>query len=138
MRISIKMIAALMLFAMLSAFAPVSDEASDITGTWIRKTDHLRIKISERNSSLFESFIVAEGEEKFPCDVSKLPIYKNIVKVGRNLWTCDFLVVTMGSCATDYEEGIIQIVKNGDLEITCPGYEKKIYSKSNPRYDTDK
>ncbi len=41
----------------------------------------------------------------------------------------------MKSCHTDYEEGIIQIVASGDMEITCPGYEKKIYVKSNPRYE---
>jgi hypothetical protein len=41
----------------------------------------------------------------------------------------------MGSCTTDYEEGIIQLMKNGDMEITCPGFEKKIYTKLRPRYE---
>jgi hypothetical protein len=122
----------------LSSFNLADGPTNVLEGVWIRKTDHLRIRINEVNDQTLESFILAEGDEKFPCDVTALPIYKNIMKVGRNLWTCDFLVVTMRNCSTDYEEGIIQVLKNGDLEITCPGYEKKIYSKSNPRYDTDK
>jgi hypothetical protein len=123
------------LFVALTAFAPPDDNTNDLQGVWIRRSDHLRIKVSEASTTQLQSFIIAEGDEKFPCDVSELPIYKNIVKVGRNLWTCDFLVVTMGSCHTAYEEGVIQIVKNGDMEITCPGYEKKIYVKSAPRYE---
>lgn len=136
MRIPMKMLAGIFLtFIVLTAFTPSVDNTKSIEGIWIRRSDHLRIKVSEVNTAQLESFIIAEGDEKFPCNVSDLPIYKNIVKVGRNLWTCDFLVVTMGSCHTDYEEGIIQVVANGDMEITCPGYEKKIYAKSNPRYE---
>ena len=136
MRIPMKKLAVIFfLFVALTAFAPLDDHTSDLQGIWIRRSDHLRIKVSEVNTTQLQSFIIAEGDEKFPCAVSNLPIYKNIVKVGQNLWTCDFLVVTMGSCHTDYEEGVIQILKNGDMEITCPGYDKKIYTKSNPRYE---
>lgn len=136
MRIPMKNLAGIfLLFITLTAFAPFNDSPNALEGVWIRRSDHLRIKVSEVNTTQQQSFIIAEGDEKFPCNVSELPIYKNIVKVGKNLWTCDFLVVTMVSCHTDYEEGIIQIVANGDMEITCPGYEKKIYVKSNPRYE---
>jgi len=136
MRIPMKHLAGIFLtFIALTAFAPVNDNTDALKGIWIRRSDHLRIKVTEANTTQLQSFIIADGDEKFPCDVSELPIYKNIVQVGKNLWTCDFLVVTMKSCHTDYEEGIIQIVKNGDMEITCPGYEKKIYVKSNPRYE---
>jgi hypothetical protein len=110
-------------------------EEVEISGFWIRKTDNLVISITEDNADKFHSFIIEEGKEAFPCKVSDLPIYKNIVKIGRNLWSCDFLVVTIHNCSKTYEEGVIQIVKNGDLEITCPGFGKKIYSKSKPRYD---
>ena len=133
-----KIICLLLAFITLTAFSNLPNGADNLTGTWIRKSDHLRIKIVEANSTQLESFIIEEGDDTFPCEVSQLPIYKNIVKVGKNLWTCDFLVVTMGSCSTDYEEGVIQILKSGEMEITCPGYEKKIYSKSNPRYDVKK
>jgi hypothetical protein len=111
------------------------EDETDIKGVWIRTGDKLRIEVAEENSDHLYSFIVADGEKKFPCDVSSLPIYKNIVKVGKNLWRCDFLVVTMGSCSTDYEEGIIQITQRGTMEITCPGFAKKIYTKVKPRYE---
>ncbi|RAW02946.1 hypothetical protein [Pseudochryseolinea flava] len=107
----------------------------EIVGMWVRKSDNLRIKISAHNEHILESFIIEEGKEKFPCEVSQMPIYKNIIKAGRNLWYCDFLVVTIGNCATNYESGIIQLMKNGDLEITCPGFEKKIYAKAKPRLE---
>jgi hypothetical protein len=121
-----------------SSFMLMSGNDSELTGVWVRKSDNLRIQVTEQDASHYTSFIVAEGKEDFPCDVAALPIYKNIIKLRHNLWTCDFLVVTMGSCATDYEEGIIQITKNGEMEITCPGYEKKLYSKAKPRYEGQK
>jgi hypothetical protein len=123
-------------FIVLSGFAfiPGADDA-ELSGTWARKSDALRIQVSPEGDSRLASHIIAEGNEKFPCEVSHLPIYKNITRIGRNLWTCDFLVVTMGSCSTDYEEGIIQLMKNGDMEVTCPGFDKKIYTKQKPRYE---
>lgn len=121
-----------LVFALSSFNTPTEPE---IIGTWVRKSDNLRINISPQNEHTFQSFITAEGDEKFPCKVSQMPIYKNIIKAGRNLWYCDFLVVTMGNCATDYESGIIQLMKNGELEITCPGFEKKIYTKAKPRLE---
>ena len=119
--------------ALLCSFT--STEMPEIKGVWVRTSDHLRIEVKEENRDQLHSFIIAEGDEKFPCEVSALPIYRNIKKVGRNLWTCHFLVVTMGSCATEYEEGIIQITKHGEMEITCPGFAKKIYAKAKPRYE---
>jgi hypothetical protein len=117
----------------LCSFSPT--DTPDIKGVWIRVADNLRIEVKEEGRERLHSFIIAEGTEKFPCDVNALPIYRNIVKVGKNLWTCDFLVVTMGSCTTEYEEGIIQITKHGEMEITCPGYAKKVYAKARPRYE---
>lgn len=108
----------------------------ELVGVWVRKSDHLRIRVESQQPETLYSFIVEEGYEKFPCDVSALPIYKNIKKVGRNLWQCDFLVVTMGSCDTDYEAGMIRLTKEGDIEITCPGFDKKYYSKLKPRLDS--
>lgn len=120
-----------------SAFAFVGGH-STIQGTWIRKSDHLMIKIvPEKNLDLLNSFIVEEGDEKFPCEVSKFPIYKNIVQVKPNHWTCEFLVVTMGSCSTDYEQGEIHITKTGDMEVICPGFDKKVYEKLKPRYNAE-
>ena len=122
---------------LLSGFTFKHDKETDIKGVWIRVNDKLRIEVSEENKDILHSFIIAEGNEKFPCDVNGLPIYKNIVKAGRNLWRCDFLVVTLGSCSTEYEEGIIQITKQGIMQITCPGFEKKIYTKAKPRYEAE-
>jgi hypothetical protein len=113
---------------------PGKDEA-EMLGVWIRKSDHLMIQVEQENQTQLSSHIVEEGTEKFPCNVSHLPIYKNITRIKGSLWKCDFLVVTMGSCSTDYEEGIIQMMKNGDMEITCPGFGKKIYTKLRPRYE---
>lgn len=126
----------LIIFVIISGFASTDGEP-EITGDWIRDADNLRIKITREDSEKLQSFIVQEGDEKFPCTVSHLPIYKNIVQVKEKVWTCDFLVVTMASCTTDYEEGFIQLQKNGTLEIICPGYEKKIYKKLKPRYGGD-
>lgn len=123
------------LVVILSSFNHTNE--SEIAGTWVRKSDNLRIKISSQDEFTMQSFITSEGNEKFPCDVSSMPIYKNIIKAGRNLWYCDFLVVTMGSCATTYESGIIQLMKNGDLEITCPGFDKKVYVKVKPRLEKE-
>jgi hypothetical protein len=120
-------------FLLITSLASFTE--TNLAGVWIRKTDHLRIKVTEEASDGLLSFIIDNGTEKFPCEVGHLPIYKNIKPIGRNLWSCDFLVVTMGSCATDYEAGMIQLKKNGDMEITCPGFEKKIYSRLKPRYD---
>jgi hypothetical protein len=114
---------------------PFSDY-DDIKGTWVRKDDKLAIIIKQENGQLFSN-IVNEGTEKFPCDVSAYHIYKNIVKIKDNLWRCDFLVVTIGSCATDYEEGMIQMNNQGDIEITCPGFSKKYYTKLKPRYEAN-
>lgn len=120
----------------LSGFTtlPGKDE-TEMLGVWIRKSDHLMIQMEQENQSQLSSRILEEGTEKFPCDVSHLPIYKNITRIKGSLWKCDFLVVTIRSCATDYEEGIIQLMKNGDMEITCPGFGKKIYTKLKPRYE---
>jgi hypothetical protein len=114
-------------------FLPNGEE--DLQGMWVRVTDELRIKVSEESSTSLQSFIVEEGAEAFPCEVSSIPIYKNIHRVSTNLWRCEFLVVTLGSCATDYEEGIIRINKDDQMEITCPGFEKRIYSRMKPRYE---
>lgn len=123
-------------FMFISGFTSF-DVEPDITGDWIREGDNLRIKITKEDSEKLRSFIVQEGNEKFPCTVSHLPIYKNIIQVKEKLWKCDFLVVTMGSCTTGYEEGFIQVLKNGAMEIICPGYEKKVYKKLKPRYEND-
>ena len=121
---------------LLSFEAPKLSDDVVLTGTWVRKSDNLRIQVSEQGDrpGLY-SFIVAEGIEKFPCEVSDLPIYKNISKKGRNLWTCDFLVVTMGSCATEYEEGIVRLTREGNMEIICPGFDTKYYEKLRPRLE---
>jgi hypothetical protein len=41
----------------------------------------------------------------------------------------------MGSCDTAYEEGVILLSRDGFLEIVCPGFENKIYAKSQPRLE---
>jgi hypothetical protein len=136
MKKSILVAIALLINAVIQpAFISMDGDVPEITGEWIRTTDALRIRITPETDKQFHSFIIDEGNGNFPCEVSDLPIYKNIVQIKGKLWRCDFLVVTMGSCATDYEEGIIQLVKNGDMEITCPGFEKKIYRKQKPRYE---
>lgn len=136
--INVKRTSLLVFTLLIAAFVLSSfreDAEPQITGTWVRKSDNLRIKIDAQDEHKLQSFITAEGDEKFPCEVSNMPIYKNIIKAGRNLWYCDFLVVTIGSCATTYESGIIQLMKTGDLEITCPGFDKKIYTKAKPRLE---
>lgn len=107
----------------------------ELTGVWVRHGDHLRIKVEQEGRDRLFSFIIEEGSEKFPCAVSHLPIYKNIERKGKNLWTCDFLVVTMGSCATEYEAGIIRLTKEEHLEIICPGFDDKLYSRLKPRLE---
>lgn len=105
------------------------DASKSIEGTWTRKGDNLMITIENGKAS-----IVKEGNEKFPCDVSDLLIYKDIRQVEDNRWTCNFLVVTMGSCKTEYELGELFISKQDELVIICPGFASKIYSKIKPRY----
>ena len=107
------------------------DRIKSVEGTWIRKNDNLMVKIDAE-----KAFILQEGDEKFPCDVSGLSIYKDINKVKDNLWTCKFLVVTMGSCNTGYEVGEMFINQAGELVIICPGFASKVYSKVNPRYNS--
>jgi hypothetical protein len=101
-----------------------------VEGTWIRKTDNLMVKVDNSNASILQ-----DGDKKFPCDISGYLIYKNIVKVKDNLWTCDFLVVTMGSCAKEYQAGEMFINREGELVIICPGFDTKVYTKVNPRYN---
>ena len=110
-----------------------AEQATSLEGSWIRKGDNLMIQIRKEEERFF-SYIIGEGREKFPCEVSKYPIYKNILPAGKNSWNCEFLVVEMGSCETDYEGGKARILKNGQLEITCPGFSKKLYSRMSPRY----
>lgn len=122
----------------ITGFAPVfiSGERPSIEGTWVRKADHLKIRImSDTKADQMYSLIVEEGDEKFPCEVSALPIYKNIIEVEPNRWKCDFLVVTMGTCSTNYESGEIIITKTGDLVVICPGFTSKVYEKLRPRYE---
>jgi hypothetical protein len=122
----------------LSAFsfkiAPIN---TDIQGAWVRVGDRLRIEVKNESNDRMQSFITLDGNEKFPCDVSDLAIYRDIQRAGRNLWRCKFLVVTMGSCSTDYEEGIIRLTDDNRMEITCPGYDKRVYERSNPRYEAN-
>lgn len=106
-----------------------SDRPESIEGTWVRKGDNLKIQIGNGHASIIE-----EGNEKFPCDVSDLFIYKDIRQTKTNLWTCNFLVVTMGSCNTNYETGELFIDKDGELVIICPGFTSKVYAKVKPRY----
>ena len=102
-----------------------------LDGSWVRKVDNLRIRIDKEGATIIE-----EGNLKFACDVSKYPIYKDIKKDKDNHWTCNFLVVTMGSCKTNYEAGEMFIDKEGDLVVICPGFLSKVYSKIKPRYDS--
>lgn len=129
-------IATALILSGLFGFTPENDN-SHIVGVWTRTSDQLRIEIKEESSDILSSFIIAEGNHEFPCDVSALPIYKKINKVGKNLWRCEFIVVTIKTCSTDYEEGIIQLINNDRLEITCPGFDKRIYTRSKPRYEGD-
>jgi len=124
-------------FAMLMGISSVLmshstvDRVHSVEGTWTRIEDNLKVKIDKGNAS-----IIDEGDLKFPCDVSDQLIYKDIRKVKDNLWTCNFLVVTMGSCQTNYETGEIFIDKEGHLVVICPGFLSKVYSKVKPRYDS--
>jgi len=70
------------------------ERTKSIEGTWIRKTDNLMVRVDANQASILQ-----EGDEKFPCDIAGDPIYKNIVKVNDNLWTCQFLVVTRDPAA---------------------------------------
>ena len=115
--------------SLLVAFTP--DQPKSIEGTWVRKGDNLKIQITNDRASIIE-----EGNEKFPCEVSDLFIYKDIRQTKANLWTCNFLVVTMGSCNTNYESGEIFIDKDGELVIICPGFASKVYAKVKPRYSS--
>ena len=107
------------------------ERTETLDGTWVRKVDNLRIRIQKENASIIE-----EGNLKFACDVSAHLIYKDIRKDKDNHWTCNFLVVTMGSCETNYEAGEMFIDKEGDLVVICPGFLSKVYSKVKPRYDS--
>ena len=104
-----------------------------IHGTWKRMGDHLVIKIIPETDQQYYSFIIDQGKRTFPCEVSSLPIYKNIVKKGDNYWECEFLFVDLNSCDTGYERGKMRITPEGELEVNCSGYSKKYYSKINPR-----
>lgn len=108
------------------------DRIDSLDGTWIRKGDNLKVKIDKGNAS-----IVDEGDLEFSCDVSAELIYKDIRKMKDNSWACNFLVVTMGSCETNYEAGEIFIDREGQLVVICPGFKSKVYSKVRPRYESD-
>ena len=118
----------LMLSPFFLAFTPAEES---IEGTWTRKTDHLKIEIQKGQAQ-----IVKEGEEVFPCDVATLSIYKEIKQIKRNHWECKFLVVTMGTCYTEYQSGELFINKNGELVVICPGFESKVYLKARPRHES--
>ena len=107
----------------------IGEPEKSIEGTWIRKGDNLMVTIDNGKAS-----IINEGKEKFPCDVSDLLIYKDIRQVESNRWTCNFLVVTMGTCNTEYQAGELFISKQDELVIICPGFASKVYSKVKPRY----
>lgn len=118
----------LMLSPVFLAFTP--DEES-IEGTWTRKTDHLKIEIQKDHA-----LIVREGDEVFPCELGALSIYREIKQVKRNQWNCKFLVVTMGTCYTEYQSGELFINKNGELVVICPGFDSKVYIKARPRHES--
>ena len=105
--------------------------SKSVEGTWVRKGDNLMVAIENGQAS-----ILKEGNEKFPCEVSDLPIYKDIRQVESNRWTCNFLVVTMGSCKTEYQAGELFISKQDELVIICPGFASKVYLKIKPRYNS--
>lgn len=108
-------------------------EPASLTGVWIRKEDGLVIEVKELTESTFVARIVQEGAEKFPCEVSDQPIYKNITK-RKSDWECDFLVVEINRCKSDYEKGSIRITRKGEMEVNCEGFGKKYYTKRLPRY----
>src|SRR5882724_10908799 len=76
-------------------------EEPALIGIWTRKEDGLVIEVKEFNESTYVAYIVKEGFEKFPCDIGGQPIYKNILKKSA-FWTCDFLVVEIGRCSSEY------------------------------------
>jgi len=115
--------------SLLSGFK-AAEPLDSLDGVWIRRSDNLRIHIDKERAS-----IVQEGNEKFPCELDDMFIYKDIRKVKDNQWTCQFLVVTMGSCKTEYESGELFINRQGDLVIICPGFDSKIYVKAKSRYE---
>ncbi|HEY9048522.1 MAG TPA: hypothetical protein VIN08_21595 [Ohtaekwangia sp.] len=117
--------------AIASLIMGFDNKPESLEGTWIRKGDNLKIEIDNEHAS-----IVQEGNKKFPCDIADLYIYKDIQKVKDNLWKCNFLVVTMGSCNTNYEAGEMFIDREGSLVIICPGFASKVYTKAKPRYGT--
>ena len=125
-------------FSMISGINYLNNESQDIYGLWMREKDDLHIKIIEEKDDKNEvlSVIVKEGNDDFPCDVNSKPIYKNIVKRSDNLWTCDFLVVTINNCSSEYyPTGKMSINELGQLEIICPGFKTMYYSKPKPRFD---
>ncbi len=128
----------LAIFIITSAYRPEIDAfKTDISGYWIRQKDNLQINISSKDSDseIALSYIIREGNEEFPCDVEEQPIYKNIIQRTDSLWTCDFLVVTINDCSSEYYyTGKILLTDKGQLEVVCPGFKTMYYNKKKPRH----
>src|ERR1041385_7413041 len=75
------------------------NESTGLEGIWVRKADGLVIELKAMANAKYVAQIVQEGAEKFPCDVSGQPIYKNIARQN-NSWSCEFLVVEINRCKT--------------------------------------
>lgn len=127
------------IISILLVFSATTSPKEGLDGLWVRDTDKLSVNIrtSEDAPETHVCNIVAEGNHDFPCDVTSQLIYKNIIKRQDNLWTCDYLVVTINDCTTEYYyDGKMQITEEGKLRVICPGFETMYYSRKNPRYDT--
>lgn len=126
----------IILFAASAYTAKDVLKKADISGFWIREKDNLQINISTKDvdSDVSLSYIIREGNEEFPCDIESQPIYKNIIQRTDSLWTCDFLVVTINDCSSEYYyTGKIILTDKGQLEVLCPGFKTMYYKKKNPR-----
>jgi hypothetical protein len=122
------------LFSVITLVLTGFKEEATLIGIWTRKEDGLVIEVKGSGESNYIAYIVQEGAEKFPCDIGRQPIYKNIIKKNA-FWTCDFLVVEIGRCSSEYMEGTVRITKKGEMEVNCPGFGKKYYVKKSARYN---
>lgn len=139
MKNNITILVSIITLLIVSSFISINDVTkANIYGNWTRDSDNLQISISKdtENNLVDLSYIVHEGNDKFPCNVLNKAIYRNIIQRSDSLWTCDFLLVTINNCSSEYiPTGKIRLTNLGQLEVICPGYKRMYYNKKRPRYE---
>ena len=131
------LLSSLLLLMFASAIEPNHLE-DKLLGSWKRTSDGLIIHISGQISSDegASASVADQGDWQFDCSFPSKPFYKNFKKLGKETWSCDFLIYDIPTYRSHYSQsGRVRINKDNELEIVCPGFPTRYFTRLEPRFE---